>query len=349
MDLAKRIQNAGCALLTVHGRTRYENKHLVRHCDWDIIKQIKETLDIPVIANGGIFNVHDVNRCLDETGSDGVMASESILENPALFCNNYHPETGKFYDQIDLAHRYLDLAEQYRSHNRQVRSHLFKILFGGLEQHQEFQIRLARTSVLNSTFMSEMRDLVDELRQHFPADHQKEHHDNQPTHLCPTKYLNGIGHVDNIRKLSEQQEYIALHSSGILTTKIAQELHSPSSIQFPFAGSWYYRHNKELKEADCQEDTSSLLEHVPENVSTLAALEDALQKSRHPPTQSDGANKPSEDELRSRASSLKKELIRKHRQRKDMATFHLNRPHRATEEQDTSVDDLFGQGSDSDS
>jgi tRNA-dihydrouridine synthase len=56
-------------------------------CNWEIIRKIKQTLSIPVIANGGIATYDDCIKCLEYTGCDGVMSSESILEYPALFDN----------------------------------------------------------------------------------------------------------------------------------------------------------------------------------------------------------------------------------------------------------------------
>lgn len=75
IELAKRIEKAGCKLLTVHGRTKEQNKDKVGECDWAIIKKIKETLNIPVVANGGIYLFNDVNKCLAETNVDGVMSA----------------------------------------------------------------------------------------------------------------------------------------------------------------------------------------------------------------------------------------------------------------------------------
>lgn len=74
----------------MHGRVKEQNKDKVGECDWAIIRRIKETLSIPVIANGGIYLMQDVNHCLAETHVDGVMSAEALLENPALFSGHVH-------------------------------------------------------------------------------------------------------------------------------------------------------------------------------------------------------------------------------------------------------------------
>ena len=86
-EVVNKIVKAGCSLLTVHGRTKQQNKQRVGSCDWNMIKKIKDHVDIPVVANGGIYKYDDITRCLKETGVNGVMSSESLLENPALFSN----------------------------------------------------------------------------------------------------------------------------------------------------------------------------------------------------------------------------------------------------------------------
>jgi len=68
----------------------------VGSCNWDIIRKIKETVNIPVVANGGIYLFGDVDRCLSQANVDGVMSSEALLENPALF-------SGKIHDLDQLA------------------------------------------------------------------------------------------------------------------------------------------------------------------------------------------------------------------------------------------------------
>ena len=110
----------------MHGRTKEQNKATVGACNWDIIKKIKNSLSIPVFANGGIHVYEDMIRCLEYTGVDGVMSSESLLENPALF-------SGKIYDLDDLALEYLDLCKIYETDLSCMRAHLFKMLHTGLQ------------------------------------------------------------------------------------------------------------------------------------------------------------------------------------------------------------------------
>ena len=144
MELVHRIVKAGCKLLTVHGRTKEQNKERVGSCDWAMIKKIKEAIDIPVFANGGIFNFADVDRCLAETNVDGVMSAEALLENPALF-------SGKVVDLDGLALEYLSLAEQHPGADDScIRAHMFKLMFTGLSQHIDLRERLTKARGLDS-------------------------------------------------------------------------------------------------------------------------------------------------------------------------------------------------------
>merc|ERR1719440_453785 len=135
LRLCHRLQDAGCALLTVHGRTRYQNKQTVGSCNFAAIARVKAALEIPVVANGGIATYDEVLNCLDVTGADGVMTSEAILENPAIFCRNRDAQDD-YIDQDRLIEEYLDLAEQYLVSSRDVaedcpkcvKAHLFKML-----------------------------------------------------------------------------------------------------------------------------------------------------------------------------------------------------------------------------
>ena len=80
VEIAKVIEKAGASAITVHPRTRsqgYSGK-----ADWNIIKQVKENVKIPVIGNGDIKTCYDAKRMLDETGCDAVMIGRGLLGNP---------------------------------------------------------------------------------------------------------------------------------------------------------------------------------------------------------------------------------------------------------------------------
>jgi nifR3 family TIM-barrel protein len=82
LDFARRMEDAGAKMITVHGRTRSQG--YTGAAQWDWIRRVKEVLTIPVIANGDIFSVEAAIACLEETGADGVMCSRGTLGYPFL-------------------------------------------------------------------------------------------------------------------------------------------------------------------------------------------------------------------------------------------------------------------------
>ena len=79
-DFMLKIQDAGANMLTIHGRTREQG--FSGKADWQKIGEIKELLEIPVIANGDIRNGNDAKECLEVTKADGVMIGRGILGEP---------------------------------------------------------------------------------------------------------------------------------------------------------------------------------------------------------------------------------------------------------------------------
>ena len=94
VEVAKRAEDAGAAAIAIHGRTREE--YYSGHADYDIIRQVKEAVSIPVMGSGDIYKGKDAKRMLDETGCDAVMIARGARGNPWIFREVAHfLETGE--------------------------------------------------------------------------------------------------------------------------------------------------------------------------------------------------------------------------------------------------------------
>lgn len=82
-EFAKMCEAAGADLVTVHGRTR--DKYYAGEPDFAEIARVKQSVRIPVIANGGVFCRADAERMIEKTGADGVMLARAILYDPHVF------------------------------------------------------------------------------------------------------------------------------------------------------------------------------------------------------------------------------------------------------------------------
>ena len=80
IDFLLRLQDAGANMFTIHGRTREQGFN--GKADWQFIRKLKEELEIPLIANGDIYNVKDAIECLKITKADGIMIGRGILGSP---------------------------------------------------------------------------------------------------------------------------------------------------------------------------------------------------------------------------------------------------------------------------
>lgn len=83
LDVARTIQDNGGSLVAVHGRTRVQG--YTGTARWDPIREIKQVLTIPVVANGDVTTVADIDNILSQTSCDAVMIGRAALENPWLF------------------------------------------------------------------------------------------------------------------------------------------------------------------------------------------------------------------------------------------------------------------------
>lgn len=94
VEIAKIAEGCGAAAVTVHGRTR--EQYYSGKADWDIIRQVKEAVRIPVIGNGDIFTPQDALAMFEATGCDGLMIARGAKGNPWIFKRiNHYLETGE--------------------------------------------------------------------------------------------------------------------------------------------------------------------------------------------------------------------------------------------------------------
>ena len=100
-DFAEKLAESGADAIFVHGRTR-EGMY-TEQVDCDIIKNVKSSVDVPVIANGGIFSADDAERVFEYTGCDGVMIARGALGYPFIFSEIRSRLSGQSYIRPSFA------------------------------------------------------------------------------------------------------------------------------------------------------------------------------------------------------------------------------------------------------
>ena len=100
VEIAKIAESCGVAAVAVHGRTR--EQYYSGQADWDIIRQVKEAVSIPVIGNGDVDSPQKAEAMARETGCDGIMIGRGVQGNPWLFSRILHyQETGELLPPPD--------------------------------------------------------------------------------------------------------------------------------------------------------------------------------------------------------------------------------------------------------
>ena len=132
VEIAHIAEECGAAAVAVHGRTR--EQYYSGKADWDIIRQVKERVKIPVIGNGDIVDGDSAMRMLEETGCDGLMIGRGAQGNPWIFREILHYlETGERMQRASneekaaVIKRHIELQMQYKGEYtgvREMRKHL---------------------------------------------------------------------------------------------------------------------------------------------------------------------------------------------------------------------------------
>ena len=155
VEVAKIIEKAGASAICVHPRTRsqgYSGK-----ADWNIIKQVKDAVTIPVIGNGDIKTPEDAKRMLDETNCDAVMIGRGVLGNPWLIKNTVNFLDGKniiepsLVERIDMCLKHLNLLLSLKGEKiacLEIRNHI-GWYFKGIKGANELKNKVYQTSNIN--------------------------------------------------------------------------------------------------------------------------------------------------------------------------------------------------------
>ena len=164
-EMAKRLEDAGAALIAVHGRTRAQM--YAPSADWNVIAAVKKSVGIPVVGNGDILTADDAIRMYEQTECDGVMIARGALGNPWLFSEicarleerEYTPPT--FEERLATALSQVEFMVKEKGERvavAEARKHL-SWYTKGMEG-----AAAARMAINNASTLSEMRAILDRLQ-----------------------------------------------------------------------------------------------------------------------------------------------------------------------------------------
>ena len=166
VEIAKVCEESGASLIAVHARTR--NQGYSGFADWNIIKQVKDAVSIPVVGNGDVKTIFDAKKMISETGCDCVMIGRACLGNPWLIkeCNEYIEndviiDKPSDIDKINMIREHYELLKKYNGEKcalLEIRSHALWYLKGipGIKTYKNLIV----TSKTEKDFFKVLDDIL---------------------------------------------------------------------------------------------------------------------------------------------------------------------------------------------
>lgn len=170
--IAKICEDAGASAICIHGRTRSQGYN--GSADLDIIKQVKESVTIPVIGNGDIVDVYSAKRMLEYTSVDAIMIGRGVLGNPWLIREiNHYLETGEIlpkptYDErIDMCLKHLNNLKELKNEHLavlEIRTHIAWYL-KGMKNSSEI-----KNKIFKCTEIFDIINILEEYKRYLKED-----------------------------------------------------------------------------------------------------------------------------------------------------------------------------------
>lgn len=140
VQIAKIAQDAGAAAIGVHGRTQKQG--YAGKADWNVIKTVKESVDIPVIGNGDVFSPEDFREKLEYSGVDYILIARGAMNDPYIFTQiKEYLKKGTYEQEDSITHfkEYLKCADKYNIPFSLIKNHAMRFtkgLVGGAKLRQ---------------------------------------------------------------------------------------------------------------------------------------------------------------------------------------------------------------------
>lgn len=171
VQVAKLVEEAGASAIAVHGRTQKQGYSGT--ADWNVIKQVKESVGIPVIGNGDVFTPETFKKRLDESGVDYIMVARGAIGKPYVFQQiNDYLKKGEYRvltntEQLDLFDEYLALAKKYDIQFAPVKIHAQSFTSGqtGASKFRAKLVQIKTFAELEAAMLEYRKELAKSERQ----------------------------------------------------------------------------------------------------------------------------------------------------------------------------------------